>query len=65
VKERPPVRANGAPAFGQYVWDAGKGRLLAHGITVLTLKGEQIDEITAFLNPQAFAGFGLPLELSG
>jgi RNA polymerase sigma-70 factor, ECF subfamily len=42
-----PVRANGAPAFGQYVWDAGKGRLVAHGITVLTFKGEQIDEITA------------------
>jgi hypothetical protein len=32
---------------------------------VLTLRGERIEEITAFLNPQAFAGFGLPAELSG
>jgi RNA polymerase sigma-70 factor (ECF subfamily) len=59
-----PVRANGAPAFGQYVWDDGKGRLVAHGITVLTLKGGEIDEITAFLSPEAFARFGLPAELS-
>jgi hypothetical protein len=48
----------------KYVWDAGKGRLVAHGITVLTFKGEQIDEITAFLTPDAFARFELPTELS-
>lgn len=59
-----PVRANGAPAFGQYVWDDGSGRLLAHGITVLTFQGEEIEEITAFLTPEAFARFGLPSELS-
>jgi RNA polymerase sigma-70 factor (ECF subfamily) len=59
-----PVSSNGAPAFGQYSWDEEKGRLLAHGIIVLTLKGEQIEEITAFLDPEAFARFGLPSELS-
>jgi hypothetical protein len=59
-----PVAANGQPAFGQYFWDETEGRLLAHGITVLTLKGEQIEEITAFLTPEALTRFGLPLELS-
>jgi RNA polymerase sigma-70 factor, ECF subfamily len=58
-----PVRANGQPAFAQYFWDEGEERLLAHGITVLTLRGEQIEEITAFLRPEALMGFGLPLEL--
>ena len=58
-----PVGANGQPAFGQYFWDEREGRLFAHGITVLTLKGEQIEEITAFLTPEAFTRFGLPQEL--
>jgi RNA polymerase sigma-70 factor, ECF subfamily len=58
-----PVTANGQPAFGQYHWDERAGRLVAHGITVLTLEGERIEEITAFLYPQALAGFGLPAEL--
>jgi RNA polymerase sigma-70 factor (ECF subfamily) len=59
-----PVGANGAPAFGQYVWDSEKERLVAHGITVLTFSGEQIDEITAFLSPDALARFGLPARAS-
>jgi RNA polymerase sigma-70 factor (ECF subfamily) len=54
------VHANGGPAFAEYVWDGGTGRLLAHAITLLTLSGEQIAEITAFLTPEAFAYFGLP-----
>jgi RNA polymerase sigma-70 factor (ECF subfamily) len=60
-----PVRANGAPAFGQYLWDAAEGRLVPHGITVLSLRGVEIEEITAFLSPAAFARFGLPEELPG
>jgi RNA polymerase sigma-70 factor, ECF subfamily len=59
-----PVRANGAQAFGQYSWDEATERLRPHGITVLTFKGEEIEEITAFLTPQAFARFGLPAELA-
>ncbi|MFJ8387791.1 hypothetical protein ACIQ9Q_25390 [Streptomyces sp. NPDC094438] len=36
-----------------------------HGwsITVLTLRGEQIAEITSFLGPDHFAHFGLPVSL--
>ena len=59
-----PVRANAQPAFGQYFWDEGEERLLRHGITVLTLKGGQIEEITAFLTPEAFSRFGLPRQLA-
>jgi len=59
-----PVRANGAPAFGEYIWDEERGRLVAHGIMVLSFDGEQIEQITAFLNPEPFARFGLPAELS-
>jgi RNA polymerase sigma-70 factor (ECF subfamily) len=58
------VRANGSPAFGQYAWNEDKRRLVAHGITVLTFQGERIEQITAFLNPEAFVRFGLPSELS-
>jgi RNA polymerase sigma-70 factor (ECF subfamily) len=49
------ARANGQPAFGQYAWDEHAGRFRAYGVTVLTLKGEQIQEITAFLSIEAFA----------
>jgi RNA polymerase sigma-70 factor, ECF subfamily len=59
-----PVRANGMVAFAQYMRDEQTQRLLAHGITVLTLRGEQIEEITAFLTPELFSRFGLPSELA-
>jgi RNA polymerase sigma-70 factor (ECF subfamily) len=55
-----PTRANGQPAVGEYLWNDEAERFLPHGITVLTLRGEEIAEMTAFLMPEAFAGFGLP-----
>jgi len=58
------VIANGQPAFGQYRWDHAQQRLQAYAITVLTLDGDRIQEITAFLDPEPFARFGLPAELS-
>jgi RNA polymerase sigma-70 factor, ECF subfamily len=58
-----PMRANGQLAFAHYYWDAGESaHLLAH-ITVLTLEGERIKEITAFRAPEAFATFDLPKRL--
>ena len=59
-----PVIANGQLAFGQYRWDADRQRLQAYSITVLTLEGAMIQEITAFLDAEPFARFGLPAELS-
>ena len=55
-----PTRANGQPAFGTYSWDPGQERYLPSVLQVLTLRGTQIEEITGFVSPQVFAGFGLP-----
>jgi RNA polymerase sigma-70 factor (ECF subfamily) len=55
-----PVRANGQLAFGEYLWDRERERFVPHGIIVLTLRGERIAEINAFLTPEAFPRFGLP-----
>ena len=37
----------------------------AHVIEVLTLRGDRIAEIVAFMSPDAFPAFGLPMELDG
>jgi RNA polymerase sigma-70 factor (ECF subfamily) len=55
-----PVRANGQLAFGEYSWDAEREVFTAHGISVLTLKGKEIAEITAFLDAELMPRFGLP-----
>ena len=55
-----PARANGQLAFGHYLWSGERGRFMPHGVNVLTLRGERIAEITAFLTPEAFGRFGLP-----
>jgi RNA polymerase sigma-70 factor, ECF subfamily len=59
-----PTRANGQPAFGEYIWNAEEERFIPHGILVLTLDGAKIGEITAFLTPGAFERFGLPDRLT-
>jgi RNA polymerase sigma-70 factor, ECF subfamily len=58
-----PVRASGQPAVGCYMWHAGRGVYVFHAIDVLTLRGARIGAITAFLDDQLFAAFGLPDEL--
>jgi RNA polymerase sigma-70 factor (ECF subfamily) len=55
-----PTRANGQPAFGQYIWNADTETFIAHGVNVLTLDGAQIAEINSFLTPEVFERFGLP-----
>ncbi len=58
-----PTRANGQPAFGTYSWDPEQGSYGPTVIQVLTLEGGRIAEITGFVDPAAFAGFGLPARL--
>ena len=58
-----PVRANGQPAFGKYIWDEGREAFAPHSISVLTLAGEGIAEVTTFLDPELIPRFGLPDEL--
>jgi RNA polymerase sigma-70 factor, ECF subfamily len=58
-----PTSANGQPAVGCYVGASDAGPHVSWSITVLTLRGEQIAEITSFLGPDHFALFGLPASL--
>jgi RNA polymerase sigma-70 factor (ECF subfamily) len=58
-----PTRASGQLAFGQYIWDAERSRFVADHLTVLTLDGARIAEITAFHSTEPFARFGLPATL--
>jgi RNA polymerase sigma-70 factor (ECF subfamily) len=54
-----PTSANGQPAFGHYEVDPGSGALIPHAVSVLTVEGDRIGEITAFLDSAHLARFGL------
>jgi RNA polymerase sigma-70 factor (ECF subfamily) len=55
-----PTRANGQLASALYAWDDQTETFLPRAIDVLTLRGTQIQEITAFVAPDAFRNFDLP-----
>ena len=59
-----PVRASGQVAFGAYGWDEGRGAHLPYALQVLALRGDRIDDITAFVMPGAFERFGLPARIA-
>jgi RNA polymerase sigma-70 factor (ECF subfamily) len=54
-----PVRANGQVAFGHYLWSTDRGEFVSHGVSVITLRGEQIEDLTFFRTPEVFDRFGL------
>ena len=58
-----PARANGQLAFGNYRWDAERQSFVPRSISVLTLDGLGIAEITTFLGPKRLLSFGLPEEV--
>jgi RNA polymerase sigma-70 factor (ECF subfamily) len=58
-----PTRANGQIAFGHYIWREEAGAYLLGELSVLSLRGSEIAEITAFRTPEAFAAFDLPEKL--
>ncbi len=58
-----PTWANGQAAVGCYAWDAQRGSYLATVLDVLTLRGERIAQVTAFIDRDVFARFGLPDQL--
>jgi RNA polymerase sigma-70 factor, ECF subfamily len=62
-----PTRANGQPAFGHYIWSEDAGAFLASELSVLTLAGDRIAELTVFRDPPQLTRFGLPerIEVSG
>jgi RNA polymerase sigma-70 factor (ECF subfamily) len=55
-----PASANAQLAFGGYTWDEATGLFAPHSVNMVTLRGAEIEEITAFLTPEAFRRFGLP-----
>jgi RNA polymerase sigma-70 factor, ECF subfamily len=56
-----PIAANGQPSLAFYAWH--DGAFTAHGVNVLSLRGEQIAELVTFLDPSLFARFELPNRL--
>lgn len=54
-----PTAANGQLAAGAYALDSS-GVYAPHGVTVLTLEGQQIEEIVHFRTPLMIERFGLP-----
>jgi RNA polymerase sigma-70 factor (ECF subfamily) len=55
-----PTRANGSPAFGLYRWEALADNYQLVGLLVLSVEGEQIGSLVAFLDVASFRSFGLP-----
>ncbi|HEX8745287.1 MAG TPA: sigma-70 family RNA polymerase sigma factor [Thermoleophilaceae bacterium] len=43
------TRANGQPALGFYAWDEGEGAYLPFALNVLTFRGSEIADVTAFI----------------
>jgi RNA polymerase sigma-70 factor, ECF subfamily len=70
-----PTRANGQLAFGCYGWEAERSRYTALTLDVLTMRGAEATEVTAFVTPytrgpardrfaaDVFARFALPVAL--
>lgn len=44
------VRASGQPTLAFYAWDEDEGRYLPFALNVLTLSGNRISDVTAFVN---------------
>ena len=55
-----PARANGQPAIATYAWNDAAAAYLPTVLQVLTFAGDKVAEITGFVDPTVFPGFGLP-----
>jgi RNA polymerase sigma-70 factor (ECF subfamily) len=55
-----PARANGQAANAAYRWSSERGLYEPEALEVLTLEGDRIKEMTAFMAPELFARFGPP-----
>ena len=57
------THANGQPAVGCYILEGDADRYLPAVIDVLTLDGDRIASVTAFVSPAIFPWFALPESL--
>jgi RNA polymerase sigma-70 factor (ECF subfamily) len=55
--------ANGQPAVGWYLWSGRVGAYTPTSLEVITMEGDRVRDITAFLVPEMFPRFGLQPEL--
>jgi RNA polymerase sigma-70 factor (ECF subfamily) len=53
-----PARANGHVAVGCYMWDEARDGFYIAVLDVLTLRGDKVAAVTAFLAPWVFQRFG-------
>ncbi len=60
-----PVGANGQIAVACYLYDADRGDYIPAVIDVLTMAGDKIAGVTAFMTPDVFGRTPTPTELSG
>ena len=58
-----PARVNAQLSFAHYFLDAGSGRFVAHGINVVTLRGDRISDMTTYLTPEDFGRLELAAQL--
>lgn len=59
-----PIAANGQLALAYYLRFDEMSEFEAHSIDLLTLRGREIIEITAFLEAKSFSAYGLPQTLA-
>jgi RNA polymerase sigma-70 factor (ECF subfamily) len=57
------TRANGQLAYGVYLRDRASHASHAHGLFVITLRGDKVSALTAFSNTSLLSRFGLPRAL--
>jgi RNA polymerase sigma-70 factor (ECF subfamily) len=56
--------ANGQPALAGYLFDEDAEAFVPNCLSVLTLREDRIEEITAFLTPDLFSHFDLPASIA-
>jgi RNA polymerase sigma-70 factor, ECF subfamily len=59
-----PTHASGQLANAAYRWNGEQECYVAEALEVLTVEGDRVKALTAFMAPQLFERFGLPAELS-
>jgi RNA polymerase sigma-70 factor, ECF subfamily len=57
------TRASGQPAVGTYLLEPDRGVFLPIALDVLTVRGTEISEVTAFRDRKILLRFGLPAEI--
>jgi RNA polymerase sigma-70 factor (ECF subfamily) len=55
--------ANGQPAVGFYLRNPETEEYTGFSLTVLTMRGDRIADLTSFIDPELFGLFGMPVQV--